>query len=530
MSDFSRRSPRSVKEENGPSRVVSFPRSRTSERPPHNLPLELTSFVGREKEMAEVNELLTSNRLLTLTGPGGCGKTRLALRVADDLVEEFENGVWLVELASLSDPELVPQEVASALEVHEAAGRSLTKMLIEHLYPKRVLLVLDNCEHLVEVCATLIEALMRSCPKLHILATSREVLGVAGEIRWLVPSLSSPDLQRLPSVEGLTRHEAVRLFLERAAAVAPRFELTDQNAPAVVKLCHRLDSMPLAIELAAARVRTLSVGQIVERLEDPLKLLTGGSRKAEPRQRTLRGTLAWSYDLLSEPEQTLFGRLSVFAGGWTLEAAEAVGAGDGIERDEVLDLLSELVGKSLVAAATEEVASTRFDMLETVRQYGWEQLEVSGEADIVRLRHAAFFLALAEAAEPDLKGSLQLARLEELETEHDNLGAALGWSLDGGNKELGLRLAGALGEFWLMRGRLSEGRRWLQMALARGDASSTPLRVKVLNRAGSLAILQGDERATVLLEESLRLVKALECPKPRPLALSEWAQPPSNAT
>ncbi len=493
-------------------RVVVLPEPRAVKRRPNNLPVELSSFVGREREIREVAGLLSggTTRLLTLTGPGGCGKTRLALRVATDLVESFGDGVRWVELASLSEPELVPRAVASALSVPEQPNLSLMDALTASLHEKKLLLVLDNCEHLIGASAEFAHAMLLSCPGLRILATSREALGVAGEAEWRVPSLAVPDEGHTPpSVENAARYEAVSLFVERASSKLSGFSLSNDNALPVAEVCRKLDGMPLALELAAARVGTLSVEQIVERLADPLRLLTGGGRMAEPRQRTLRGALAWSYDLLSEPERALFGRLSVFAGGWTLEAAEAVGEGAGIERDEVLDLLSGLVDKSLVVAEAEEGASPRFDMLETVRQYGREQLEAGGEAERVRRRHAAFFLVLAEAAEPELKGSLQLARLEELETEHDNLRAALGWSLDGGNGELGLRLAGALGEFWLMRGRLSEGRRWLETALAGGDASPAAVRVKALDRAGSIAILQGDERATALLEESLALLKEL---------------------
>jgi predicted ATPase/DNA-binding CsgD family transcriptional regulator len=436
-------------------------------------------------------------------------KTRLALRAATDLKEAFEDGAWWVELAPLSDPELVPQAVASVISVPEQPDLPLMEALAASLHEKQVLLVLDNCEHMIGACAEFAQAMLLSCPQLKILATSREALGVAGEMEWRVPPLPVPEEDHTPSVEEAARSEAVRLFVERARSKQAGFSLSNDNAPAVVQVSRNLDGIPLAIELAAAWVGTLSVGQIVERLGDPLRLLTRGGRKAEARQRTLRGALAWSYDLLSGTERTLFGRLSVFAGGWTLEAAEAVGEGNGIERDEVLTLLSALVEKSLVVAKTEEVASPRFEMLETVRQYGRERLEASGEAEVVRLRHAAFFLALAEETEADLKGSLQLARLEELQTEHDNLGAALGWSLDRGKWELGLRLAGTLGEYWRMSGRLSEGRRWLEIALTEDDASSAPIRVKALNRAGSLAILQGDERATALLEEGLRLLKGL---------------------
>jgi predicted ATPase len=344
------------------SRVVDFPGSRTPKRVPNNLPLQLSSFVGRHREMAGVQRLLGEMRLLTLTGTGGSGKTRLALAVANDLVESFEDGVWLVELASLSDPDLVPQAVASKLRVREAQDRSLIETLSEHLGSKEMLLVLDNCEHLLVGCATLAEALLRTCPGLRILATSREALGVSGESAWHVPSLERPDLEQQAPIEELTRYEAIRLFVERAKAVASTFELTEQNAHAVTRLCQRLDGMPLAIELAAARMRVLSVERIASRLDESFGLLRSGSRIALPRQRTLRATIDWSHDLLGQKEQILFRRLSVFAGGFTLDAAEAVCAGGDLQRDEALDLLTHLVDKSLVLIE-EHSGEPRFQLL-----------------------------------------------------------------------------------------------------------------------------------------------------------------------
>jgi predicted ATPase len=347
------------------------------------LPRELSSFIGREHEISEVKRLLGDTRLLTLTGPGGSGKTRLALAVTQDLLEEFENGVWWVGLASLSDPKLVPEALASALGVREVPDRSLTYVLVEHLKPRKTLLVLDNCEHLVEGCAELADTLLRACPELEILATSREPLRIAGEATWVVPSLSLPDSRRLPPAEELARYEAVRLFVERAKAVSAGFALTDQNAPAVARLCQKLDGIPLAIELAAARVRVLTAEQISEKLEDPLGLLTTGDRTAAARHQTLRAALEWSYGLLSETERALFRRLSVFVGGWDLEAAEAAGVGAPVESGRVLDLLSMLVDKSLVVAEappdveTLHATSLRYRMLEPVRQFGREKLEES---------------------------------------------------------------------------------------------------------------------------------------------------------
>jgi predicted ATPase/DNA-binding CsgD family transcriptional regulator len=492
--------------------VRAEPALRTMERPPHNLPLELSSFVGREKELAEVKRLLESTRLLTLTGSGGCGKTRLALAVAGELVEGFEDGVWVVELASLADPSLVPQSVASTLGLREQPGRSPTETLSDYLRPRKVLLVLDNCEHLVEACAELAEALLHSCPELCVLATSREALGITGEVAWLVPSLSLPDLRRLPDIESLPQYEAARLFVERTAAVKPSFALTDQNAVAVAQICYRLDGIPLAIELAAARAKVLPVEQIADRLDDSFGLLATGSRTAMPRQRTLHATMDWSHELLSDEERALFRRLAVFAGGFSLEAAESVCTVGELERDEVLDVLSHLVDKSLVVAR-EEGGEARYHLLETVRQYGREKLSESDEEGQVQERHAGYYLALAEEAEPELKGERQVAWLERLERERDNLRAAMVWLLKRGELEEAARLGWALWLFWGIRAHFAEGRRWMEQALsARGSAvMPASARAKVLFVAGMMANYQGDHgSAEPLVEESLGLFRELE--------------------
>jgi predicted ATPase len=356
------------------------------------LPLETMSFVGRERELGEVGELLGRTRLLTLTGVGGSGKTQLAIRVAGDLPTSFGNGTWWVDLVSLAGPDLVQRKVASTLGVAESAGRPTSELLVEYLESREVLLILDNCEHLVGACASLADILLRACPDVRMLATSREPLGVAGEVSWPVPSLSLPDARNGQTTEGLLRCEAVRLFVERAGTVAPGFTLTRENGPAVADLCARLDGLPLAIELAASRVRMLSVGQILERLDDRFRLLRG-NRTAVSRHRTLGATIDWSHDLLSEREKILFRRLSVFAGGWTLDAAEEVCAGDRIEEVEILDLLSYLVDKSLVVVARAN-GESRYRMLEMVKQYASEKLRESGEVGAVGGRHADFFVAL----------------------------------------------------------------------------------------------------------------------------------------
>jgi predicted ATPase/DNA-binding SARP family transcriptional activator/DNA-binding CsgD family transcriptional regulator len=497
-----------------PSPPVGRPSKELLDPSPNNLPAPLTSFVGREQALLEVKRLLSMTRLLTLTGAGGAGKTRLALEVARDLFGAYPEGVWLVELAPLSDPALTPQAVAEALGVREQPGRPLTDALTDHLWAKDSLLVLDNCEHLVDAAAHLAAALLGSCPKLRILATSREPLGVSGEVSWPVPPLSLPDTKRGQTSEGLLGCEAVRLFVERAGAVAPGFVLTRENGPAVADLCLRLDGVPLAIELAASRVRILSVGQILARLDDRFRLLSG-NRTAVSRHRTLGATIGWSHELLSEEEKILFRRLSVFAGGWTLEEAERVCAGDGIEEVEVLDLLSRLVDKSLVLVARGD-GESRYGMLETVGRYASEKLRESGEAEAVGGRHADFFMALAEQAKPAMVGPEQAAWMERLEKDHDNLRAALGRLAEEGEAERGLRLAAALTRFWWFRGNLTEGRAWLEGMLG---FPATPVRdevrAKALRSLGALSYMHAEHAAGAWdvarrhLQESLKIYRRL---------------------
>jgi predicted ATPase/DNA-binding SARP family transcriptional activator/DNA-binding CsgD family transcriptional regulator len=490
----------------------------------HNLPLTRTSFVGREREAREVRRLLAMTDLLTLTGAGGSGKTRLALEVVRGLASAYPDGAWLVELAPLSEASLVPQAVAGALGLREMPGRSLEDTLTEHLRRKNLLLVLDNCEHLVGAVAHLAEVLLRSCSKLRIMATSREPLGVGGEAIWTVPSLSLPDTERLSSIEGVAGAEAARLFADRARLRLPDFQLTQENAGAVGRICRKLDGLPLAIELAAARMGALAVEQVAGRLDDSLKLLTGGDRTVEPRQQTLRATLDWSHDLLSERERILFRRLSVFAGGWTLDAAEEVCSGDDIERDEVLDPLSGLVDKSLVVAEVRAESESRYRMLEPVRQYGQERLEGSGEAEQVRERHAEYYLTLAEeadrvhAAPTELREGRPPEWIERMEAELDNLRAALLWALganaapDSPRAEVGLRLAVALYWFWATHDNHLEGRRILERAVSRrsSNPTTTRLRARALSIAGWLALFTGDiETSMVLMEEQLALYREL---------------------
>lgn len=495
-----------------------YPSPSASAPPRHNLPQPLTSFIGRQREKTQIKRILMDTRLVTLMGFGGCGKTRLAVEVARDLVGEFKDGVWLVELAPLSDPALVLPAVASTLGVKDSAGISLLESLQNYLHSRELLLVLDNCEHLIETCAQLAEALLKHCPELRIMATSREVLDLPGETAWMVLPLVVPGSEALPTPKVLQQNESVSLFLDRALSSFPEFVLTTQNAPTVVQICRQLDGMPLAIELAAARVRALSVEQISVRLEDRFKLLSEGSRTAPRQHQTLRAAMDWSYQLLPEKEQMLFRRLAVFAGGWTLEAAEDVCADDGPGRNgsrtaptEVLDLLTHLVEKSLVIAErTGERA--RYRLLETVRQYAGEKLAEAEEEKLMRRGHRDWFLRWAEQAEAELEGLDQKEWLERVEQEHDNLRVALKWSqIQAQDIEVTLRLAGALGLFWDLRGHWSEGRRWLEAALEKSESVSVAVRAKALRAAARLALLQDDYAlARSRYEESLAHFRAIE--------------------
>ena len=456
--------------------------------------------------MSEIVRTLGRSRLVTLAGTGGSGKTRLALEAARDLADAYPGGTWLVELAPLEQEALVPQAVAEALGVREQPGRSLIATLVDVLSKQETLLVLDNCEHLIEAAARLVETLLDSCADLRILATSREALGVAGETNWTVPPLSVPDELHATTVEDLENCEAVRLFVQRARYRRPAFTLSQHNARAVAEICRRLDGIPLAIELAAARVGVLPTEQIARRLEEPLKLLTVGSRTAPPRQRTLRGALEWSYELLSEDEKRLFRRLSAFAGGFSLEAAEAVVTVGGVEEEGVLDLLSGLVDRALVVAEMSGEGAVRYRLLESVRQYALERLHKSRETEAVRRRHVEFFLFLAEESEPGLWGTEEATWLDRLEVEYDNLRAALSWAIGWGAAEQGLRFAAALRWFWYARGHYGEGRGWLEQALAKDGQARAATRAKALDALGWLAHDQGDmDRAVAAAEEGIEL-------------------------
>jgi len=445
----------------------TFPPLKTLDAFLNNLPTQLTTFIGRENEITEVKQELESHRLVTLTGSGGTGKTRLSLQVAAELLDHFDHGVWFVELAPLADPELIPQTILSTIGVQEQQGRTPLEVLKEYLHEKQTLIVLDNCEHLVSASAEVANTLLNAAPKLKILASSREALGVKGEMSYPVPSLSLPDIKHLPVFEQLSRYEAVRLFIDRALLVAPHFVVDKDNAPHIAQICHRLDGIPLAIELAVARIKMLSVEQISKRLDDRFRLLTGGARTALPRQQTLRALIDWSYDILSENERLLLRRLSVFAGGWTLEAAEEVCSGDNIEIYDVLDLLTQLVNKSLVVVMEHSQGrETRYRMLETIRQYAREKLLEAGSSEIIRDKHLAYFVKLVEQAEPELYRSNQVFWFNKLDDELDNLRMAMEWALVA-NVESGLQIASIPWRFWNAHGYPGDLGEWFKQLLER---------------------------------------------------------------
>jgi predicted ATPase/DNA-binding winged helix-turn-helix (wHTH) protein len=468
----------------------------------HNLPQPLTRFIGRETELSELKELLGRTRLLTLTGSGGCGKTRLAMQMAADLTGAYPDGIWLVEFAALADPALLPQEVAQLFGLKQQPGRHFTQTIVEYLASKHLLMVLDNAEHVLEACAQLSDAALRASAKLSVLVTSRERLGIVGELTYRVPSLSMPVAESKATPEQILACESARLFVDRAQLQQPQFAVTDGNAAALASICHRLDGIPLAIELAAARVRSMPVEEVSRRLDQRFDLLTGGSRTALPRHQTLRSLIDWSYDLLSDAEQALLCRASIFSGGWTLEAAGQVCAGDMVDGKHLLDILTSLADKSLVFAKDHQGA-TRYGLLETVRYYARDRLSGRGEEAMLMQRHFEYVLALAEAACAKQFNEEQGVWLDRLESEHDNLRAALAWcSTAGGNAAGGLRLAAALGWFWRSRGHIGEGRHWLSLLIdAEPNGQESPTRANALRGAGILAMDQADYSASRQLQE-----------------------------
>lgn len=496
--------------------LSDFPPLKTLDARPHNLSASMSSFIGRERELAALTRALPTARLLTLIGVGGAGKTRLALQFAEKCLDAFPDGVWFIELARLNDAALIPQLIASALGVRDESG-DLAQTLKNFLARRQALLVFDNCEHLIDGAAQWAETLLRAAPQLKIVATSREGLNLAGEQIFHVPSLPLPKATHAVSAATLLQSDAAHLFVERATAANDHFRVTEQNAPLIAQICRRLDGIPLALELAAARTKALSVEQIAARLDDLFRLLTGGSRAALPRQQTLAAAIDWSYALLSQPERLLLQRLSVFAGGWTLEAAEQV-CGEPLSTNgnpsritDVLDLLTQLVNKSLVVAEPAADGTTRYRFLETIRQFARYRLYEAEAVQAVSDKHLDFFVAFAETARVELRGPQQSAWLERLDAEHDNLRAALTWALaeNPTRAAQALRLTGALWMYWDVRGYFQEGLQWCERALAASDAENSARVQTIFGACGFVVRLGNLERALTWLDAALALARKI---------------------
>jgi predicted ATPase/class 3 adenylate cyclase/DNA-binding CsgD family transcriptional regulator len=494
-----------------PDLASEFPPLRSLDARRHNLPVQRTTLIGRREEMDTVAQLVKDNPLVTLTGSGGCGKTRLAIHSGAELVDGYPDGVWFADLAAVADPGAVPAQVASVFALKEGPGMSPTEALAAYLGQRRAVLIVDNCEHVVDAVATLADALLGSCPDLQILATSRQPLGVHGEVAWRVPSLPVTD-DRPAGIAGVSACEAVQLFAERAGRARPGFTLTERNALAVAEICRRLDGIPLAIELAAARVRVLTPAEIADGLGQRFQLLTGGIRTGRPRQQTLEASVDWSHHLLTGPEQAVFRRLAVFAGSFSFDAAQVVCAAGGIEPYQVLDLLTLLIDKSLAQVDDDQENETRYRLLETIREYGSARLIAAGEDTNARTRHRDHYLELAERAEPHLEGPGQTEWMHRVAQDYPNMRAALAWSRDQMDAESLTRQAGALALFWYFHGPNQEGEAWLDDAL-NGQELPALLRVKALSGRGLLAA--GNFDAGTLLaqsEEGLALARQIGDP------------------
>lgn len=494
-----------------PEFPVDFPAIRSLSTHPNNLPQQVSTFVGREKETSDVQALLRTQRLVSLLGAGGTGKTRLGIQVAANALELFPDGVWLVELAPLNDPAVVPEAVAMTFGLPDDPSKPVLEWVTEHLQDKRLLIVLDNCEHLIEACAVLVDVLLRRCSDIVVLATSREGLGIGGETAYRVPSLSLPDPKERHTLESLSHFESVRLFIDRATQADTGFTVTNENAPALASICHRLDGIPLAIELAAARLRTLSVEEINNKLDHRFRLLVSGNRTALPRQQTLRSLIDWSYDLLSDDEKVMLQRLSVFSGGFTLESAERVCAGDPVEESGVLDLLTSLANKSLLV--TDQLgATTRYRLLETVRQYAVDRLAESGYWETAHDRHLQHFLEIANQAAESAQTTEAPQMWAHVEANYDNMRAAMEWAgSDSSRKDSELWIAHGLWGFWSTRGRATEGRQRLQRALEGSEHASKRARACAMRSQGTLAWAQTDLNvAREITGQSLILFRELD--------------------
>lgn len=480
-----------------------FPPLKTLDFRPNNLPYLLTSFIGREYELKKAKELFNETRLLTFTGAGGSGKTRLALQMAAEMTDEFSGGVWLIDLASATDEEKITASVIKALNIEDAAGKSESDLIVSYLKNKQILLILDNSEHIIKDASVFAEETLVKCPGVKIIATSREALRCHGELTFSVLPFETPDPEKKHSPESLMMNDAVRLFAERAEAIQGNFELSDENAKAVISICRTLDGLPLAIELAVARIRSLTVEKINDRLRDRFTLLTGGKRTALPRQQTLKTMIDWSYELLTEPEKILWVRISVFTGGWTLEAAEAICCGDSISNVMVMDLLGELTDKSMISYKQD---TGRYSILESLKQYGLEKLNEIGDKDKIRTAHLEYFSSFAVNTEPELYSKEEEIWLEKLNEDYDNLQSAISWSVKKHFYETGAKLAAALGEFWQRRGYYHSGLKQLDCFLKNPGSISSDLYAKVLYRAASMYLFLGNfEKAGQMYEESRKI-------------------------